>query len=487
MSEESLLEQALSRVREPKEEDAVLSSSPARERSEANVDTDALDRIFYDDVRKVSTEIQALEEAKPAPWPAVPPDLWAAYYKPNPQLVPEEIVRPSHLVNRKFLEKLLEDPVYQQTHIATRFDDLASALAALTTGRKLLEEIEERPELKQAYDIANQAEEAQQAGNDEGAEAIAQTILDSLAGQSQAMRRAVRIASEAGQEKANEVSQAMAGWGQEAVGDLSRMPIEQRLNLLNQLLTPRFFALARLIGRMRSIARQRQRDRIEHRRDEIHSITLGRDLGRVLPYEIAMLKNPDRRFDFFRRYTEGQLLQYDLRAREPMERGPMIVLVDKSGSMGVGGAMDRASAVALALADTASRQKRQAAVIHFDTKVHQTEELKPGERDIQKMIRICNVGPSGDTLYDPVFIVAMDMSQRSEYKRADVVLITDGICELGMLAAVLDWKKRTGTRIWSVLISNAKDSPELKQYSDRVWAVPSLSDDVAGEIFEEVA
>jgi uncharacterized protein with von Willebrand factor type A (vWA) domain len=159
------------------------------------------------------------------------------------------------------------------------------------------------------------------------------------------------------------------------------------------------------------MAKAKQKEKVKKQRDEIHGITIGNNIPHVLASELAAIRHPALRKDFLRRYAEGQLLQYELEAKEKQGRGPIVALVDISKSMDIqtptGRRIDMATAIALALVDTASRQKRQAAVVFFNSSVQRTIEFKPGEKDLAKFIEVGTYGTSGGTDYSPALVEAM--------------------------------------------------------------------------------
>ncbi|MGB9661366.1 MAG: VWA domain-containing protein [Moorellaceae bacterium] len=463
----------------------LLGVSPRQLAKTNAIEQDRYDARLYRDLLNASRELQDLAGRGTATWPALLQDIWAAFYKAAPELVPEEQMDLAHRTNRPFAERLLEDKTTAETRLITMLDELSAGIATVEAGKRLLEEIQKRPELQQAMEQAEQTLQAQDQGDEEQAQVLLQQATQGLQQAARELRRAVRQAVEAGREKAQEVQQVLGGWGLEPA-DLQRVPLAERLKLVERLTSYDMKRLADLIGRFRNLAKTRQKEKLKKERDELHGITIGADLGRVLPAELAMLRHPLRRLDFYRRFTEKQLLQYELRTREPQGRGPMIVLVDASGSM-YGHKMDWASAVALALVDTAIRQKRRAAVIHFNTQIIQEVEFELGKKELEKFISVATVGSSGGTDYTPPLLRAVELILNVGYEKADICMITDGECKLDheILKEFLEVKKRHNFRCWSVLIG-ARTSQELQKWSDRVWAIPNLSDEVAGELFEAV-
>lgn len=452
-----------------------------------NVDCDQMDRAAFEDLADASREFERLiEGGKETTFPALLQDVFDVFYKAAPEMVPEDRVDAAHRAfNRPMAEKLMQDPATAEARLTTVLDELSAGLAALSAGKKLLEEIKNREDLNRGMNLAGMAQAAQENGDEETAEGFAQQAQQALDGAARAVRQAVRSAAQAGAQEAQETAETLAGWGL-SPGDLRTVPLGDRLTLVERLRTPNMRRLADMVGRFRNLARARQKQKVRLQRDEAHSITQGADLARVLPAELAALRHPLRRLDFYRRLTERQVLQYDLQAREPQGRGPIIALVDVSGSMN-GQPLDWAVSTALALLDTATRQKRRFAVAFFDTEIKREVQFEPGERNAQKILDVATMGVAGGTDYVPALTRAMELIQDARYSRADVVMISDGACQLpdDFRASLLAAKEQLEFRVWSVLIGRDPYG-ELARWSDQVWEVARLTEDVAGEIFAGV-
>jgi hypothetical protein len=91
--------------------------------------------------------------------------------------------------------------------------------------------------------------------------------------------------------------------------------------------------IALLAGRFRRIAGGKRRSRVRHGADEIVDIEQGADLGRLLPLELAQFVHPRTRLLTLRSLAESACLQYRLEGKETLGKGPLVVAIDKSGSM----------------------------------------------------------------------------------------------------------------------------------------------------------
>ena len=465
-----------------------------------NIKQDRYDHTIFEEIRSASEKIQTLNNT--GTFPELIQDLWAAFYKMHPELEEEEKLNPGHRVNRPFVERLLEDSATKEARITTALDEFSSAVAAAAAGEKIATEIAERADLKKAMDHARASmavPESEQTDEEKAQAKIeVEKALEKLDGSARDVRRAVREAIQAGREEAEKMQGVLAGWGLEP-GDLKYMPIGDRLKIADALTRDsRMKRIADLVGKMRNLARAKQKQKMKHRRDEIHSITIGSELHHILPQELGALRHPLRKLDFYRRFTEGQLLQYDLQSQEKLARGPIVAMIDISGSM-IGDPIEWAIAAALALADTARRQKRFCHILFFNAEVKKEFSFTPGEKDPEKYVEMSSIGVSGGTDYAPAIQRAQAViSSQKEYRNADVVMVTDGLCYLDDLSIELiqEWKRSCNISCFAILLEAGMRGThggiaELKRWNDRAWqlSIANLTDggnEIAGELFEEV-
>lgn len=456
-----------------------------------NIHQDRYDSTLYQELREASDKVQHLEGRGVETFPALLQDLWATFYKADPTLQGQEKVSTTHQINRPFVERLLEDNATKEARLSTMLDELSAGVAATEAGEKLVDEINSREDLKEAMQQARESKKAEKRGDAATAEELMAQAQKTLQSAARDVRRAVRESIKAGQEKAEELQTTLAGWGLEP-GDLKQVPIGDRLKLA-ETITGRsnLKKIADLVGKMRNLARAKQQQKIKKQRDEIHSITVGGELHHTLPVELAGLRHPLRRLDFYRRYTEKQLLQYELEHQERQGRGPIVAAIDISGSM-YGNPLEWAIASALALADTASRQKRHCHIMFFDTEIQKEFTFTPGERSAEKYIQMATVGTGGGTEYLPALTRAWEVINQKEFEKADIVMITDGLCWLEdeFQERFITWKKQKKVSCYTVLIGQGA-LEGLKVWNDKVWQtseskLAEAGGEIAGEIFEDV-
>ncbi|WP_020375027.1 vWA domain-containing protein [Sulfobacillus thermosulfidooxidans] len=409
---------------------AVMAGRP---RSPQHIDGPASDRFAWEEAAEHSTVIQRLIHDHQGQWPAFPAllqDVFQAFYKLQPTLREPDAVDPASAANRPYVEQILQEPTTQETRTQTPLDELASAVATIVAGQKLAEQIAAHPDLDQA---------------------MQQHIPPPPTAQG-ALAKAARRAVQAAGDEAHAVQNQLMQWGLDTAA-LQTMPPGERLTMAQTLMQPRFRQMADLIGRLRNLARARQGGALRHLRDEFYRVTQGQDLSRVLPVEWAALTDPLRQLDFGRRFLEGQLVQYDVRPIPRQGRGPVLCAIDCSGSMH-GASMEWASAVGLALMDTARRQKRDFGAVFFNGDIVAEFVFPKGKAAPHDILRFAQIGAEGGTCFEPPLRWALQQLATARFKNADITVITDGASRLApdFRTTLITQKRAWGFRIFSILI-----------------------------------
>jgi uncharacterized protein with von Willebrand factor type A (vWA) domain len=460
------------------------------------VRSDSMDTRMFTDLRKQSEKLQEVEKGGTEALKTFPPlaqDIWSSLFKFSPEFRKPEELAPSHRFNSTLLEKMVQMQEYRELRVHTRLDEMHSAMATVAMAEEMARTLKD--ELKDQAELANAADNIQQ----ELQRAInaAQTYQDitDMSGNPEFQKKAgankirgnVRAAASSALKNSKEVSEAMDGWGL-GVGELQKMPIEQKLELAKRLQTRKFKFMAQVIGRMRRLAVHKQKTRLDQSRDEIHNVGIGNDLSRVLPIELAQLRNPVARAEFKRKFVEGKLMQYELKGTEKQGKGPIVVCVDNSGSMS-GDRETWSKAVALALLEIATMHKREFACIHFGGPLDALEiiEIEPGEKDIlSKAVKVAEFFlNAGGTAFEPALSQALELISKQSFKKAEVVFITDGNAPIGpkFLSGFLDSKKSKEFRVFGVLIQS-HNTETLKKFSDEIVDVAELLDAEAEPLLE---
>ena len=234
---------------------------------------------------------------------------------------------------------------------------------------------------------------------------------------------------------------------------------------------PRLKQIALLAGRFKRIAASKRRQKVKHGADEVADIEQGADLARLLPAELVKLTHRTRRAILLKDLLERQAMQYQLVGQEPLGKGPLVVVLDKSGSMD--GPRDIwATAVALALLDEAQRARRVFALLAFDYAVKHESVVKPGEAlPEQALFTAC----AGGTEIGVALRRGLDLIQQHQgaLKKADLVLVTDGGSDTGPAPKIREDASALGVSILGLGIGVEREW--LAPWCDDIQAVSDLT------------
>ena len=457
---------------------------PAPPPPKNTVDHEAFDERLYREIFEASEELASLpaHEAAPETMNELLEDFFYAFFKVKPKLLDPENLSAEHArVNLPFVEKLLEDERTAILRLSTTMDDMASALGALEAGRNAIEEIENRPDLS-AWINPPPPEDPDEGQEEDRDKPLTEPPTEPPPEPPQRdVRRLLRQSLEAAQEAVDGYTEALGGWGL-SPGDLKRVPLAERLEIARRLRSPRLADFAALLGRMRNAAASASATGLTSGTDEVHSITTGGPIHRVLPQEFVTglaSGNPTLEANFYRKMAENSLLSYDLSEPERKARGPVVAMVDASPSMS-GPPMDWASALAAALAQgPAAKEGRPVHLIYFNTRVVKEVELAPYEKDPRKLLELATVGTSGGTDFDAPIKRALQIvsgasegaEDRDEYSEADLILVTDGQCRLSESGteALARAREERGLSLYAVLCGPSASAADVERYAAAVY------------------
>jgi uncharacterized protein with von Willebrand factor type A (vWA) domain len=194
----------------------------------------------------------------------------------------------------------------------------------------------------------------------------------------------------------------------------------------NDLLT----LIAQMAGRLTRLAHSAKRSQGPSHIGSVTGITRGGDLSRILPEELVGLRGGRlARLQVLGKIAARKTLQYAVSSPVPLGRGPLLVLLDKSDSMG----MPRirlawSKAVALALLTLCREQGRTWACVTFDWNLSREVVVEDGQvSDQDALLRVILENASGGTRFDPPLKRALTLlTERPALKQADLIFVTDG-------------------------------------------------------------
>jgi uncharacterized protein with von Willebrand factor type A (vWA) domain len=440
-------------------------------------------------------------------------DLFWSFNKRAPEIKPVAPLTPAYAVNQAIIEQIMSTVEWEQVRqTGTVGDLLNSAMATIGAAEKVLnalsrEQVEEINRLYESEtgadelfaqaealeDLASQAkgdraerlyEQARQAQAEaKQKEAEAERIAKEIAGEIEEIEDKTRRAARAGLEEAGKLILAAGEAVKSFTGGhagANGLSVKDKIAIATQVgKSKKLKQIAAICGRFTRIALKVQATRVKHPPDEITSITIGAELGRILPSELALLTDPVLEDLFFLKFTDGRLLNYDLIGQEKKGQGPIIVALDSSGSMD-GEREIWSKAVTLAIMAIARLQKRDMAVMHFSSQ----GELKvwhfaKGQGSYSAVMNCAEFFYGGGTQYEQWMAAAIALIDRAEYNQADTIIVSDGEASVNP-QALAEWQARRqqrGMRCYSVLIGTRSGAEVLSTLSDALLLLDNLAED----------
>lgn len=400
----------------------------------------------------------------------------------EPSMLPSDEIKPSRELNRRIMQQITSNENFQKLRPDTRHSPIEAAFTSISMADRLAETLTN--ELQEFVQRAQEMQDAEQqmeqngtpAAGDKDAEADAEGLAQTLGeltqdqqGDSlgQNVMQAINDALDEGKEAADAMG-SLPGLGE---GSEARKSPDEMIELAKKWReSPMLQNIARMTGRLQRDIRQKRARRIVGGNEEIVDVTVGDDLGLILPHELAMLNHPLLKREFQRKYHEKSLLQYETEGTDSAGRGPVCIVIDGSGSMD-GMSNEWARAVALALITVARRENRDAMAVEFSAygQVKGWEFLKRETLEPAHVLDfVTHFFGGGTVITDGMQVAADFINTRPEFRKADIVLITDGHCSYGdedeTIRQALAAK---GVRIHGVSIGmNADDNAYLQQMCD---------------------
>jgi uncharacterized protein with von Willebrand factor type A (vWA) domain len=368
-------------------------------------------------------------------------DVYWGLYKGDPRVKEDEDIAASQRWMKGVMDSLKETNEWNELRSRCRLNPI-DAESATNEIVKTLE-----PMVPQLY--RENEEQTNEAPNGE-AKSEVQSLLDMLELDDETpsanqpgmqLRKVMRQAAKKAIEEIDAIDDAMYGMGWGGGDGKSSITSGVEKMQLAKLLrdNPDLRKIAELAGKLRRIATRTQKSKPRHGTDEVHSVTVGDDLARLIPIEMAYLNHPELKFDFIRRLVEKQVQHYELRGVEREAKGPIVFCIDESGSMKAIGpdGVTRdvwAKASMLAVSNIAREQKRGLIIIHFSDCVKRVDVFEPGKFEFIDLVESALYFANGNTDFEAPLTAVIDRIDRAhmndQFKQSDVIFITDGVCTI---------------------------------------------------------
>lgn len=407
-----------------------------------------------------------------------------------PEMIAADQVKPSRELNRKIMQQVIANEEFQEMRPETRHDEIASAFAAMTLADGL--------EAALNANMQNMVLEAKQMADREEAAEDAEKELQELRNKARATgeltpeeKQKIRELAEAKTQARKELAEQQAQTQTEGVGQVTQEQIDKAVSEANEAAgamnslpgkemgaganlspdemialaqqwknNPNLFEMSKMIGRMQRDIRYTRTNRVVGGREEIIDVKMGNDLSLLLPSELMKLRHPLLKRDFMRRYHERSLIQYETQGNASAGRGPIIICIDGSGSMG-GMPNVWARSVALSFITIAKKEKRDAAAVEFSSR----GQVKRWDFMSKEPVNPLNIIDFASHMFHGGTDITQGIESSKElvdqvqaFRSADIVVITDGHDGLGPE----DYKLRDELRAKGVRLHGVTIGQEVK-------------------------
>lgn len=453
------------------------------------VNADSFDKRRFNELLKLSKGLQQAREDGDSGFPLFSQlmgDIWSSLYKSRPKLL--EDMSQEVQINHFLMEKALKDPSFEINRETTKLDDLSSALSTISFSNKVKDWIKEKAEqnekFQKALSDANAALSQNQQNEFEHHDStqkdqtknnlekklneLSQQLQRELSSSSNVIADMMSQSLNEANENKNKMKNLVSGM---AVGDgeaeMEKVPLREKFALAEAFTNvPKIKDISDWAGRFKQIARSKQKN-IHNDSIERSGVSMGNEIERLLPLELANMAIPEAKVDFLRKFAEGQLMIYDKKGKETLGKGPIILCLDESGSMK--DLETQSKGFTLALMSIAKKQKRDFALISFSSKA-MTKVFPKGKCKTQDLISLAESFIGGGTnFYDPLK-KSLDLINESRFKNADIVFVTDGDAQLPneFVTKFIETKKQKRFECLSVLIGNEASDQTVRKFSDKV-------------------
>ena len=455
-------------------------------------------------------------------------DIYHALYMYQPTLRDPQTLAPTHRLNHQILRGVMSSDLWAQARsqsmhsvtqsmfglvfiaqdlIDTMPEDLLERARQLEEQQKQqqqnhAQQLQQVTQLRQQLQAVEDPEEDEEGEIDEEMQEVLTQLSQALQQIEQeeedlsqqgnntqmpgdVLRRSVRRGMSSGVGQMAAMAQTMASWGED-FSSVQHLPIEERMALAERIRKlPKLSEFAEMVGRMKQIANDARLQPSAKQAEELANVTVGSRLQDVIPSERILMLEPDLEMLMLYKMSQEMLLINEYAGVQPAGKGPMIVLVDVSGST-MGSPEQWAKGFVLATLDMCKREERDAAIVYFDSDVHEDGIfLFPsglGPAGVPTLVQKCAVAEyftGGGTNFMAPLSVAIDQIEdaEGEWSQADIIMITDGVCgvEDEWLAQFKASCNAKSVRVHGIMLDvGAYYIDSLKSFCHQAWAVSSF-------------
>jgi len=376
-------------------------------------------------------------------------DCHTAMFEPSPQLADN----PADKLRGDWFRELMQSEEYASLHATTALNDTLSQLAAKKLAEKFSSWHKRVSDPRKKDDTKSRDRE-----------------------EIERMRSVCEALDESTDECDTAISVAR-GMGEGVFGN-EKINLDKIINSYKRVTDNgelrRIFEIA---GRLRRFARAAQASKIKHGYDDMVGVKLDGNPAHFISAELCKLGIEELELDLLRRTVDRQVMSRQYEGEQPTGQGPVVVVVDESGSMG-GPPVESAKALALTMGWVALHQKRWITFIGYSGGcAGNLLTFKPGKWNQGALLDwLVHFYSGGSCLDLPIEQLPSEYWAKINPPKGvtDLLFITDAQCSIGprLRDKFLKWKAAEKVRAYGITLGD--EVGQLELICDATWSIPSI-------------
>jgi uncharacterized protein with von Willebrand factor type A (vWA) domain len=404
-------------------------------------------------------------------------DFFSVAFEPHPEFA----ARTSRPLKREFCKLIMQHPSFAALRSQTRLDISESHVAAVT----IAEAYQQFQQMEEEANKRRKKKKGEKGGDGEGDEpGDGEGLTDE---EKKALEEAAGKALEQAQKDLADGRELGYAFGTKAgtgTGTPSQLDTQTFLDLYAQYKKNQSLQeIVKFAGRMRHIARSRQKGRVKYGMDSYGGVEAGDSIERLLPEEMLGLGYEALEYDTLQKIIEGEAMCLEPIGTNEAAYGPIILAVDESGSMS-GTKFAQAMGIALTVAWIARAQRRWVGLYTFQQGPYTRKltldpnRVKPTDSEsLMKWITTFEGGGTDAQVVTQVIPNDVDKGLLGRVRgKADLLVISDGCFDGGVNKARFEqFKKKHQVRVKGLLVGT-KDLGALAYLADENHFSPSMDE-----------
>lgn len=276
-----------------------------------------------------------------------------------------------------------------------------------------------------------------------------QESISSIGERNRSIRKALRDAGED-----VETMECVTAGLEKGVGSrLPRKELAEAFKRAKQ--SERLMGILKGAGKMVQYAKARRKERVDGV-DDVTGITIGGDVSRMLASEMCLMGDELRELDLMRRIIEKQVFQVERSKEIRVGHGPVVVVLDESGSMD-GNNIINAKSFALTMAWLAKIDKRWISLVGFSSHgEYNYLTMPPDAWDQEKMLNWMDHFFGGGTDFNVLQDVADNWKTMGcPVGKTDVIFITDACASFSdtLVKKFSEWRIENDVKCYGISVA----------------------------------